>query len=38
MRVMQATFSNTGIRKMVIEASGRLWYLARHNGHLGVVK
>ena len=27
-----------GIRKMVVDAEGRLWYMGSHNGHLGVIE
>ena len=30
--------SNVGIRKMVVDASGKLWYMGSHNGRLGVVE
>jgi len=38
MRVVQLPSKNVGIRKMVIDASGRLWYMGSHNGRLGVVE
>ena len=38
MRVIQLPSSNVGIRKMVTDASGRLWYMGSHNGRLGVVE
>jgi virginiamycin B lyase len=38
MRVVQLPSSNVGIRKMVTDASGRLWYMGSHNGRLGVVE
>jgi virginiamycin B lyase len=37
MRVVQLPSSNVGIRKMVTDAAGRLWYMGSHNGRLGVV-
>jgi virginiamycin B lyase len=27
-----------GIRKMVVDANGRLWYMGSHNGRLGRVE
>jgi virginiamycin B lyase len=38
MRVVQLPSSNVGIRKMVTDAQGRLWYMGSHNGRLGVVE
>ncbi len=38
MRVVQLPSKSVGIRKMVIDASGRLWYMGSHNGRLGVVE
>jgi virginiamycin B lyase len=38
MRVVNLPSQNVGIRKMVIDASGRLWYMGSHNGRLGVVE
>jgi virginiamycin B lyase len=38
MRVVHLPSSNVGIRKMVTDASGRLWYMGSHNGRLGVVE
>jgi virginiamycin B lyase len=38
MRVVQLPSSGVGIRKMVTDASGRLWYMGSHNGRLGVVE
>ena len=38
MRVVQLPSKGVGIRKMVIDASGRLWYMGSHNGRLGVVE
>ena len=37
-RVVKLPSSNVGIRKMSVDASGRLWYMGSHNGHLGVVE
>jgi virginiamycin B lyase len=38
MQVVQLPSSNVGIRKMVVDASGRLWYMGSHNGRLGMVQ
>ena len=38
MRVVQLPSKNVGIRKMVTDASGRLWYMGSHNGRLGLVE
>ena len=38
MRVVKLPSRNTGIRKMVVDASGRLWYMGSHSGRLGVVE
>jgi virginiamycin B lyase len=38
MSVVQLPSHNVGIRKMVTDASGRLWYMGSHNGRLGVVE
>jgi virginiamycin B lyase len=38
MRVVKLPSSNVGIRKMVVDARGRLWYMGSHNGRLGVVE
>jgi len=38
MRVVQLPSSNVGIRKMVVDARGRLWYMGSHNGRLGLVE
>jgi virginiamycin B lyase len=38
MQVVKLPSSNVGIRKMVTDASGRLWYMGSHNGRLGVVE
>jgi virginiamycin B lyase len=29
---------NAGIRKMIVDAEGRLWYMGSHNGRLGVIE
>lgn len=38
MRVVKLPSSNVGIRKMVTDQRGRLWYMGSHNGRLGVVE
>ena len=38
MRVVKLPSRNTGIRKMIVDASGRLWYMGSHSGRLGVVE
>lgn len=38
MRVVQLPSRNTGIRKMIVDAGGRLWYMGSHSGRLGVVE
>jgi virginiamycin B lyase len=38
MRIVPLPSNNVGIRKMVTDASGRLWYMGSHNGRLGVVE
>jgi virginiamycin B lyase len=38
MRVVKLPSHNVGIRKMVTDASGRLWYMGSHNGRLGMVE
>ena len=37
-RVVKLPSHNVGIRKMVVDASGRLWYMGSHNGKLGLVE
>ncbi|MBL4951702.1 hypothetical protein JK635_05540, partial [Neobacillus sp. YIM B02564] len=29
---------NEGIRKMIVDPQGRLWYMGSHSGKLGVVQ
>ena len=36
-RVVALPSKRVGIRKMIVDASGRLWYMGSHNGRLGVV-
>jgi len=38
MQVIQLPSSNVGIRKMVTDANGRLWYMGSHNGRLGMIE
>ena len=38
MRVVQLPSKNTGIRKMIVDAGGKLWYMGSHNSRLGVVE
>jgi virginiamycin B lyase len=38
MRVVQLPSKNVGIRKMVTDTSGRLWYMGSHSGRLGLVE
>jgi virginiamycin B lyase len=38
MRVVALPSSNVGIRKMVVDAAGRLWYMGSHNGRLGMIE
>ena len=37
-RVLALPSKNVGIRKMIVDADGRLWYMGSHNGHLGVIE
>lgn len=37
-RVFKLPTENTGIRKMVVDAKGRLWYMGSHSGRLGVIE
>jgi virginiamycin B lyase len=38
MRVVQLSSKNVGIRKMIVDAGGKLWYMGSHNGRLGMVE
>ena len=38
MRVVQLPSKNVGIRKMIVDAGGKLWYMGSHNGRLGMVE
>jgi len=37
-RVFALPTKNEGIRKMIVDAKGRLWYMGSHSGHLGVIE
>ena len=37
MQVIKLPTANTGIRKMIIAADGRLWYMGSHSGKIGVI-
>lgn len=37
-QVVKLPSRNVGIRKMVVDAQGRLWYMGSHNGRLGMVE
>jgi virginiamycin B lyase len=37
-RVFALPSKGVGIRKMVVDAQGRLWYMGSHNGRLGVIE
>jgi virginiamycin B lyase len=38
MRVVKLPSKNVGIRKMSVDANGRLWYMGSHNGRLGMIE
>jgi virginiamycin B lyase len=38
LRVIKLPGENTGIRKMIVDASGRVWYMGSHNGKLGMIQ
>jgi virginiamycin B lyase len=38
MRVVNLPSKNVGIRKMIVDTGGRLWYMGSHNGRLGMVE
>jgi virginiamycin B lyase len=38
LRVVKLPSENTGIRKMIVDASGRVWYMGSHSGKLGVIQ
>jgi virginiamycin B lyase len=37
-RVFALPTKNEGIRKMIVDAKGRLWYMGSHSGKLGVIE
>ena len=37
-RVFSLPTKNEGIRKMIVDAKGKLWYMGSHSGKLGVVE
>lgn len=37
-RVFPLPTKNVGIRKMIVDAKGRLWYMGSHSGKLGVIE
>jgi len=37
-RVFTLPSKDVGIRKMIVDAQGRLWYMGSHNGRLGVIE
>jgi virginiamycin B lyase len=37
-RIFTLPSRDVGIRKMIVDAEGRLWYVGSHNGHLGVIE
>jgi virginiamycin B lyase len=38
MRVFTLPSKGVGIRKMIVDAEGRLWYMGSHNDHLGAIE
>jgi virginiamycin B lyase len=38
MQVIELPTRNTGIRKMIVAADGRLWYMGSHTGKIGVIE
>jgi virginiamycin B lyase len=38
LRVIELPSKNVGIRKMIVDAEGRVWYMGSHNGRLGVIE
>jgi virginiamycin B lyase len=38
MTTVKLPSKNVGIRKMIVDADGRLWYMGSHNGRLGVIE
>jgi virginiamycin B lyase len=37
-RVFRLPSKDAGIRKAIIDAAGRYWYMGSHNGRLGVIE
>jgi len=37
-RVFKLPSSGVGIRKAIVDAEGRYWYVGSHNGRLGVIE
>jgi virginiamycin B lyase len=37
-RVIKLPSKNVGIRKSIVDADGRFWYMGSHNGRLGVIE
>jgi len=37
-RVIALPSQNVGIRKAIIDAQGRYWYMGSHNGRLGMIE
>ncbi|NMG73371.1 hypothetical protein [Aromatoleum diolicum] len=38
LRVVKLPSKGVGIRKMIVDAEGRLWYMGSHNGRLGMLR
>ncbi len=38
LQALRLPSTNAGIRKMVVDEQGRLWYVGSHNGRLGVIE
>ena len=38
LRVVKLPTENTGIRKMIVDGSGRVWYMGSHSGKLGMIQ
>jgi len=37
-KVFKLPSRNVGIRKAIVDAQGRYWYMGSHNGRLGVIE
>jgi virginiamycin B lyase len=37
-KVFKLPSKNVGIRKAIVDAQGRFWYMGSHNGRLGVIE